>query len=97
VPLCPFHAVTGWWCPLCGGLRAAQALSHGKVAAALHDNVVLVAALPLLALFWLDWLLRARADRPPRALSRAAGVTVVVALVGFTIVRNLPWAGALRP
>ena len=30
VPLCPFHTITGWQCPLCGGLRCADALVHGQ-------------------------------------------------------------------
>ena len=29
-PTCPFHAVTGLWCPGCGGLRAVHDLTHGS-------------------------------------------------------------------
>src|SRR5258708_25879013 len=29
LPSCPFHALTGWLCPLCGSLRAVHALLHG--------------------------------------------------------------------
>lgn len=97
IPLCPFHAVTGWWCPLCGGLRAVYNLVHGDVAAAVHDNVVLLVCLPLLVAYWLDWVLLARAGAPGRRLSRPAIITVVVVLASFTIVRNLPFATALRP
>lgn len=97
MPLCPLHAATGWWCPLCGGLRATQALSHGDVAAALHDNALLLGSLPLLVWWWVDWIVRARADRAPRVLQRGAGLVVVLVLVGFTVVRNLPGAEALRP
>jgi len=97
VPLCPFHALTGAWCPLCGGLRAADALVHLHLRAALHDNAVFVLALPLLALWWIDWTRRARAGRPPRTLGRVAVLAVVLLGAGFTIVRNLPFAAALRP
>ena len=31
VPLCPLHAVTGLWCPLCGATRASYALVHGQL------------------------------------------------------------------
>lgn len=97
VPLCPFRALTGWWCPLCGGLRCADALAHGHLGQAVHDNVLLVAALPLLAWAWLDWVARSRAGKPARRLG-AAGVALIVAvLVAFTVVRNLPPAGFLRP
>jgi Protein of unknown function (DUF2752) len=97
VPLCPFHALTGWWCPLCGGLRAADRLAHGNVVAALHDNTLLVASIPLLLLFWLDAMRRARAGRPARRMPRAVAVAAVVIAAGFTVLRNLPFAGALRP
>lgn len=97
VPLCPFHAVTGWWCPLCGGLRCADALVHADFAAAVHDNVVLFAALPLLACAWLGWVIRARSGRPGRRLSAGGVIAIAVTLAAFTVLRNMPELGALRP
>jgi hypothetical protein len=97
VPMCPFHAATGWWCPLCGGLRAADSLAHLDVRAALHQNLLFVSALPLVAAWWLTWLLRARKDRPRPAPPRVVVAASVVVAVVFTVVRNLPIAGGLRP
>ena len=97
VPLCPFHAATGWWCPLCGGLRAADALAHLQWRTALHDNLLFVLALPLVALWWVDWLRRARDGRPARRAGARGVAAALVLAVGFTIVRNLPAASALRP
>jgi hypothetical protein len=97
VPLCPFHAVTGWWCPLCGGLRAADSLAHLNVMAALHDNAVFLLALPIVAVWWLDWVLRSRAGKPSRALPRYTAAAAVIVAVAFTVLRNLPFAHALRP
>jgi hypothetical protein len=37
-PSCPFHALTGWLCPLCGSLRAAHALLRGAPVAAFVLN-----------------------------------------------------------
>lgn len=91
VPLCPFHELTGLWCPLCGGLRAAYALTRLDVSGALRYNAVLVLALPLLLFFWWDWL------RRDRRLPRAALVALWVVALAFTITRNLPFAEALRP
>ena len=97
VPLCPFHAITGWQCPLCGGLRCVDALVHGQWSAALHDNALLVAALPVLVWVWFDAWRRSRTDRPQRSVPRRGIVAVVVVLATFTIVRNLGAMAALRP
>lgn len=43
-PSCPLRALTGWLCPLCGGLRAAHALLHGRVFDAVALNPFLIAA-----------------------------------------------------
>src|SRR5262249_58881390 len=56
VPLCPFHPVTGWWCPLCGGLRAADSLVHGHIGAALHYNGLFVAPLPPVLFWGVGWI-----------------------------------------
>ena len=97
VPLCPFRAMTGWDCPLCGGLRAVDHLAHGQVTAALHANVLVVVGIPLFLLWWADWAVRARRGVPARGLGRAGVVALVAVAVLFTVVRNLPWAAGLRP
>jgi hypothetical protein len=43
-PSCPLRALTGLLCPLCGGLRAAHALLHGRVFDAVALNPFLFAA-----------------------------------------------------
>jgi hypothetical protein len=63
----------------------------------LHDNVLLVAAIPVLAWLWLDSWRRSRTGRPQRTLPRTCVIAVVVVLVTFTIVRNLGPMAALRP
>lgn len=97
VPLCPFHAATGWWCPLCGGLRAVDALAHLQVPAAVHDNLLVVAALPLVLLWWLDGLARAGSGRARRAWPTRITIGAVGLAVAFTVLRNLPMAAGLRP
>jgi hypothetical protein len=97
LPLCPFRMLTGLSCPLCGGLRAVYSLTHLEFAAAVRDNVLVVAALPILLWYWVDWMRRAGRGRPERRPGRAvlAGLWLVAA--GFTVVRNLPAASWLRP
>lgn len=84
-PGCPFKALTGLNCPACGGLRMTHDLLHGDVAAAIVDNVFALVGLPAL-MVWM--LVRWRLGKALFPLP--AVVTIVVALVVWTVVRNLP-------
>ncbi|MBV8785770.1 MAG: DUF2752 domain-containing protein [Mycobacterium sp.] len=84
-PLCPFKWLTGWNCPFCGGLRMMHDLLHGDLVASINDNIFLLTGIPLLA----GWVLFRRArGRPPLPVS--ALVTVVVAAIAWTVLRNWP-------
>ena len=53
LPQCPFHALTGWECPACGGQRALHALLHGRLGEAVQFNLFLVVSVPyFLAVAW---------------------------------------------
>ena len=84
-PECPFRMLTGWNCPACGGLRMTHDLLHGDVGAAVVDNVFLLVALPLLAV----WLV-VRWKRGQRLMPIPAAVTVFLAAIAWTVVRNWP-------
>jgi hypothetical protein len=84
-PACPFHLLTGWNCPGCGGLRMTHDLLHGDLGAAVVDNAFMLVGLPMLAL-WL--ILRWRGGR--KLMPTSAVAVVVVAAVTWTVVRNLP-------
>ncbi|MCV7179844.1 DUF2752 domain-containing protein [Mycolicibacterium sphagni] len=84
-PPCPFRLLTGWNCPACGGLRMTHDLLHGDMGAAVVDNVFLLVGLPLLAI-WLVW----RISRGERLFPGPAIVTIVVAAISWTVVRNVP-------
>ncbi|MFD9883797.1 DUF2752 domain-containing protein [Streptomyces alboflavus] len=97
-PPCPLLHYTGIFCPGCGGLRSAHAFAHGDLSTALGANALAVVGFGLFAVVWGVWALGTARGRPPRLdLGRAQlwGVGVVVAL--FTLVRNLPFGGALHP
>lgn len=96
---CPFHELTGWWCPGCGGLRAVHNLTEGHVLAAVHSNLLLLPLLVAGAFWWLNWT-RARwtgRRTPAVALSRAGSAVVLVGLLAFTVLRNTPWGTWLTP
>jgi hypothetical protein len=89
-PPCPLYAATGLYCPGCGSTRAVHQLLHGHVAAAFGYNPLMVVSLPFLAYAAARGLFRAL---PPRRPLPAWAVWVTFAVVvGFGIVRNLPWA-----
>ena len=84
-PFCPFQFLTGWNCPACGGLRMTHDVLHGNLSAAVADNVFLLVGLPALAL-WVLWRLR----RGKPAVTTAALVSVGIAALVWTVIRNLP-------
>ncbi|WP_019874673.1 DUF2752 domain-containing protein [Sporichthya polymorpha] len=96
-PPCPFHTVTGWWCPGCGGLRAVHALAHGDLSTAVARNVLVVLAVPLLVLAWAAWLRRAVTGRAVVRLPVAAGWTLAATVAVFWVARNVPAGSWLAP
>ncbi len=95
VPLCPLHALTGLWCPFCGATRATHALLHGDLGTALHDNALLVCAIPPVVL--LGWH-RVRDGQPiHHPLPGAARWALFGMAVVFTVLRNLPAGWWLAP
>ena len=97
---CPFLALTGWLCPLCGGTRMGAALLHGDLAGAYGFNPVALVALTVLGAVAMVWAIEVAggpAARPPRRLTkRLAQVPAVAWLllallvaVVYTVLRNL--------
>lgn len=93
---CPFRAMTGWLCPLCGGTHMAEALIRGDVAGAWSANplaLVVGALIGIRALGWAFELVR-KPQSPslrwlPTSWSRHwLGASVVVS-VAYVLVRNL--------
>ncbi|MFC4605913.1 DUF2752 domain-containing protein [Rhodococcus kronopolitis] len=102
--VCPFHALTGLWCPGCGGLRAMADLTHGDVPASLSSNLFVLPLVLVATVAWWGWARRrwrgagrvAAAGRT-MALGRTGTVGVLVALAVFTVARNTPWGAWLAP
>ncbi|KIE24213.1 membrane protein [Streptomyces sp. MUSC 125] len=97
-PVCPLYQLTGLYCPGCGGLRSAHAFIHGDFLAALRDNAPGVAGYLVFAVLWTVWVVRTVRGRPVRLDLGPAQLWVVsTLLLVFTVVRNLPFGGWLRP
>jgi len=97
---CPWLLLTGTYCPGCGGLRAVNDLTNGDLAAAASSNLLFVASLPVLVLWWASTVRDRWQGRVRQVAARRHGMLavafLVVALV-FAIVRNLPFGAWLAP
>ncbi|MER5477866.1 DUF2752 domain-containing protein [Streptomyces sp. NPDC002734] len=97
-PACPLLALTGVYCPGCGGLRSAHAFAHGDLVAALHANAPAVVGYLLFAVAWSVWAVRTARGLPTRVTVRPAHLWALgTVLAVFTLVRNLPFGGWLHP
>jgi hypothetical protein len=97
---CPFLALTGWQCPLCGGTRMGAALLRGDLAAAYAFNplaLIALGALAALGAVWAVEVLGGPAIRPPGKVTSWAqrvpavcwAVLVLLIAAGYTVFRNL--------
>ena len=100
-PQCLLYHATGIYCAGCGATRAIHALLHGRVIEALHDNALLVGAMPLLlyvAGFYALAAWRANAwleiHVEGRKLARR-GISIFLLMIGFMVLRNLPGGNEL--
>lgn len=99
LPPCPFLALTGLWCPFCGGTRALDAIVAGDVVTAAGMNALVVLLVPLVLLEWTRWTVGRARGRPTSFMNYPSRVVAVAAAVAvlYAVVRNLPGMEALTP
>lgn len=98
-PTCPFLFVTGLYCPGCGLLRATHDVVHGDFAGAMARNPLILVLVPLVAAIWFNNLRRAtgRSHVTMRAVPTWVWYAVLLFLIVFAVVRNLPGMAILSP
>ena len=91
-PPCPFLALTGFYCPGCGTLRALHQLTLGHPVAALDLNPLMVLLLPFVAYFLASHAMLAVTGWPlrrffvrPELIWALLGVVLV-----YWLLRNVP-------
>jgi hypothetical protein len=92
-PKCPFHWLTGLDCPGCGSQRAVFSLLHGHFYQAMKYNLLLVIALPFLAIhlgYRLTGLVKNKDIRWKVVYHPITSKVIFVIVVVFTVIRNLP-------
>jgi hypothetical protein len=91
--VCPLYALTGLYCPGCGGLRGVNDLSNGHVGAAASSNLLLVLLAPVVLVLlgrWVHASWRGHDVRVVPPVPRWLGTGLILGTVAFTILRNLP-------
>ena len=92
-PPCPFRTITGYDCPGCGTGRALHQLTHGRIGEAFSLNLLAMLALPVLGYLVVStalFVVRGRGLRHVE-LPLWAPWALMVVVVGFAVVRNLPF------
>lgn len=87
---CPVLLVTGFACPLCGGLRGTYELAHLDLAGAWAMNPLWVLLAPLAVALWGVWTSRRARGLPGPSLPRWSAWAFLVTMLGFGVLRNLP-------
>ncbi len=90
-PPCPFHRLTGLYCPGCGSLRAVHQLLHGNLSMAFRLNPLLILSLILFA-FWLIYcgvLVLKKRPLPTVAVPSYGIWLILLIIVLFWVLRNI--------
>jgi hypothetical protein len=92
-PHCPFHTLTGFYCPGCGSLRAVHELLHGRIVSALDLNPLMVISIPFLGYAFLSYSLSLIRGRGlPQIIKRPIWIWLILAvIIAFWVTRNLPF------
>jgi hypothetical protein len=91
-PPCPLHALTGWYCPGCGSLRAFHQLLRGNLQNALALNPFAVVVSPFLVYGTVSYAVFVlRGKYLPRLFVPASWIRALcAAIVAFGVFRNIP-------
>lgn len=95
-PPCPFHTLTGFFCPGCGSQRAFHDILHGHLLQAASHNILFLLFTPLMLFAGVvaaNNVLRKKKVEQRLFNSTIFTKAVLIAVVSFWILRNLP----LRP
>jgi hypothetical protein len=92
-PSCPFHALTGLYCPGCGSTRALHELLHGHLAEAFGLNPLMVLSLPFLGYLLLPYVALGMGARRIPTVSVPAywGWMAFWIILAYWVLRNVPY------
>jgi hypothetical protein len=97
---CPFHRLSGLYCPGCGAMRALASLLRLDVYRALRYNGLVVVALPLLLIALARVAIRyIRVGKapPPGRRDKSLAFAILALAFLFGVARNIPALAFLAP
>ncbi len=90
LPSCPFHELTGLYCPGCGSTRMLYFLLHGHPLLAFRENAMAMLVFPaILYKLWRTFAGKTDVSNPQ--ISYRLGTAFVVVVLVFGVARNLPF------
>lgn len=90
-PTCPSLMFTGFYCPGCGSLRAANALTRLDLAGAWAMNPMVFFAIPLVVVLWVGWLRRTLTGRARKVAPPIFLWLTLALIICYAILRNIPF------
>jgi hypothetical protein len=97
---CPFHRITGLYCPGCGAMRALASLLRLEGYKALRFNGLVVFTLPLLLIALARVAIRYIRDGkvpPPGRWDKPLAIAIGALALLFGVARNIPALAFLAP
>ena len=92
LPKCFFHELTGLYCPGCGVQRSFHALLNGHIITAVDYNLLFILFLPLILYFILAFSWGKKPAATSFIYKPVFSFTVLIVIVSFWILRNIPFA-----
>lgn len=92
-PPSPFRALTGFYCPGCGSLRALHQLLHGHFLSALSLNPLMVLALPYLIYSFFSYTSPViLGEKIPQVYIKSSWIWLLLKIVlAYWVLRNIPF------
>jgi hypothetical protein len=98
-PSCPFHSITGLYCPGCGSQRAIHDLLHANFLAAFSHNPLISLGVLTGCYKALLWLRYPDSRKAPNNLlyHKNTPWAILILIMSFWILRNVPGFSYLQP
>jgi hypothetical protein len=90
-PPCPFHKLTGLYCPGCGSLRALHQLLHGNISKSFNYNPLMILSLPFIIYSFLSYIIEEIIGKSlPKIFIPAFYIWILLVIILlFGILRNI--------